>query len=114
MMWFRFILTAILLGVAVFSFASAVLGNFRFGFVMNRIHAAGIGDTLGLSSVALASMIGSGETMTILKLLLIVVFMWCTSPVSIHFLGEIEYYMDSSVDAHTKRYDRKEDSHDPV
>ena len=112
MMWFRFILTAVLLGIALFSFASAVLGNFRFGFILNRIHAAGIGDTLGLSCVVLAAMTGSGEGMTILKLLLIALFMWCTSPVSTHFLGQIEYYMDPSVDTHAKRYDRKEDSHD--
>ena len=114
MEWFRFIITAMCLGIAVFAYTSAVFGTFRFGFIMNRIHSAGIGDSAALLFVVLASIIGSGEIMTILKLILVLVFMWCTSPVSTHFIGQIEYYMDSSVDAHTKRYDRKEDSHEPV
>ena len=105
MEWFRFALVAFFLALAVFSFASAVLGVSRFGFIMNRIHAAGIGDTLGLFSAALAVMIGSGEAAVILKLILIVVFLWCTSPVSTHFLAQIEYYMDRLLHEHVKRED---------
>ena len=110
MEWFRFILTAVLLAVSVIAFASGVAGNFRFGFVLNRIHAAGIGDTLGLLCAALAVMIGSGEAAVILKLILIVVFMWCTSPVSTHFLGQIEYYMDDTLDEHVRREDEDDDN----
>jgi len=110
MEWFRFVLTALLLGFAVFSFASAVLGVFRFGFIMNRIHAAGIGDTAALFCVVLASMIGTGDAMTILKLVLVLIFMWCSSPVSTHFLGQIEYYMDKQLDRYVEREDRHESS----
>ena len=110
MEWFRFFLTALFLGIAVFSFASAVLGTFRFGFIMNRIHAAGIGDTVALLCVVLASVIGSGEVMTILKLILVLVFMWCTSPVSTHFLGQIEYYMDPQLNRFVEREDQHESS----
>ncbi|MBO5520398.1 MAG: monovalent cation/H(+) antiporter subunit G [Eubacterium sp.] len=108
MEWIRFILTAVCLGIAVFSFATAVLGTFRFGFIMNRIHSAGIGDTAALFFVVLASVIGSGELMTILKLVLVLVFMWCTSPVSTHFLGQIEYYMDRTLDQNVEREDQHE------
>ena len=104
MEWFRFWLTAALLIFSLFCFTSAVLGTYRFGYALNRIHASGIGDTLGLSAAVAASMIGSGELMTILKMLLIVVFMWFTSPVSAHFLGQIEYYMDRSMEEHTRHY----------
>ena len=110
MEWFRFVLTALLLGFAVFSFTSAVLGVFRFGFIMNRIHAAGIGDTAALFCVVLASMIGTGDAMTILKLVLVLIFMWCSSPVSTHFLGQIEYYMDKQLDRYVEREDQHESS----
>ena len=108
MEWVRFIFTAVFLVLGLIAFASAVLGNFRFGFVMNRIHAAGIGDTLALLCTAVAVMIGTGEAGVILKLILIVAFMWCTSPVSTHFLAQIEYYMNRHLDDYVEREDDHE------
>ena len=43
MEWIRFFITAALLLLGMISFISAVIGVYRFGFVMNRMHAAGIG-----------------------------------------------------------------------
>ena len=90
--WIRFYITAALLLVGLFSFVSAVIGVYRFGYVMNRMHAAGIGDTLGLGCIILAMAVSSGLDMDTLKLLLLVFFMWFTSPVSTHFLGQVEYF----------------------
>ena len=98
MEWIRFAVTAVILAFAVFSFASAVIGNLRFGQVLNRFHAAGIGDALGLSAAVLAAVIGSGEVFTVLKLLLIMAFLWLTSPVSTHFLSQIEYRAGMNAD----------------
>ena len=110
MEWVRFTITAVLLAVSVFSFASAILGVYSFGFIMNRIHSAGIGDSAALLFVVLATIIGSGEIMTILKLILVLVFMWCTSPVSTHFIGQIEYYMNLHLDQYVEREDKHESS----
>ncbi len=110
MEWVRFVLTAILLAISVASFASAVLGVYSFGFIMNRIHASGIGDSLGLFCAAAAVMLGSGELVVILKLILIVIFMWCTSPVSTHFIAQIEYYMDRKLDSYVEREDQNDGS----
>ena len=90
--WIRFAIAAILMILALCSFIAAVTGAYRFGFVMNRMHAAGIGDTLGLLSVTAGLVIASGFNMTSLKLILIIFFMWFTSPVSSHFLSQIEYF----------------------
>ena len=109
MAWFRFALTAFFLALSVFSFATAVFGVSQFRFVMNRVHAAGIGDTLGLGAVVLGVMLGSGEAAVAAKLLLVVVFMWCTSPVTTHFIGQIEYHMNRSLSKYVKR----EDLHEP-
>ncbi len=92
MEWVRFWIVAILFVISLICFTSAVLGVWRFGYMMNRIHAGGIGDSLGVLCALLAIMIGKGEFMDILKLLLMGLFMWFTSPVATHFLSQIEYY----------------------
>ena len=92
MEWVRFFIVAGLLLIGLFSYVSAVIGIYRFGFVMNRMHAAGIGDTLGLLCVTLALCVSSGINLDTAKLLLMIFFMWFTSPVSTHFLSQVEYY----------------------
>ncbi len=93
--WIRFALTAVLLIGALVSFAFAVFGVYRFRFVMNDIHSAGIGDTLGLFCVTAALMISAGFSFDTLKLALLIVFMWFTSPVSSHFLGQVEFFTNA-------------------
>jgi len=110
MEWFRFCITASLLTIALFSFISAVVGNYRFDFIMNRIHSAGIGDTVGVLFCAIAVAVGIGAPSVILKIALVLVFMWCTSPVATHFLGQIEYYMDDTLDEHMRREDEDVDN----
>ena len=73
--WIRFGLTAAFLLFAVFTFAAAVIGVSRFGFVMNRLHAAGIGDTLGIFAIAAGLVIATGLKMEALKLVLLVFFL---------------------------------------
>ena len=89
--WIRFGVSAVLLIFGLFCFAAAVLGVFRFGFVMNRVHASGIGDTLGLLCVIASCVISCGVNITSAKLILVLVFLWFTSPVSAHFLGQVEF-----------------------
>ena len=90
--WIRFVLIAVLLLGALLSFALAVFGVYKFGFVMNRIHSAGIGDTLGLFAVTAALILASGFSFDTLKLALLVLFLWFTAPVSSHFLGQVEFF----------------------
>ena len=92
MTWIRFILTAFFLLAGLFCFLSAVTGNLRFGFVMNRIHSAGVGDTLGLLCVVLGLAAASGFRLETLKLVLVLIFLWVASPVSTHFLSQVEYF----------------------
>ena len=90
--YIRFGLSAVLLIAGLFSFVSAVAGNYRFRFVMDRIHSAGIGDTLGLLCVTLSLAVASGLRMATLKLVLVLAFLWMGSPVSTHFLSQVEYF----------------------
>ncbi len=68
---------------------TAVLGVSRFRFSLNRIHAAGMGDTLGLMLIALAAVVYTGLNGITLKILAIVAFFWLTSPVSSHLIGRL-------------------------
>ncbi len=110
--WIRFALTAACLIAGVFCFASAVTGVFRFGFIMNRMHASGIGDTLGLFLVIAGLVISSGISFDSLKLALLVFFMWFTSPVSAHFLGQIEYYSNRNLYRFVERKEGTDGSDD--
>lgn len=100
MEWVRFWITAALLAAGLAGFACAVLGAWKFGFIMNRMHAAGIGDTLGILCVIAALCIAPGRTMDNLKLVMLVFFMWFSSPVSTHFLGQVEFYTNRHLAEH--------------
>lgn len=101
--WIRFWITAALLVIGLISFFAAVVGNYRFGYILNRVHAGGIGDTQGLLFVVLALVVSCNSALDILKLGLLVVFMWNTSPVSSHFLSQIAYYTDRELWNHVDR-----------
>ena len=95
--WIRFGLAACFLMASVFFFLTAALGvNKRsFDFVLNRMHAAGIGDTMGLLCALLGVAAASGWGWHLTKLLFVAVFMWLTAPVSSHLLAETELFTSS-------------------
>ena len=108
--WIRFFITAALLLCGMTAFTAAVIGANRFGFSMNRMHAAGIGDTMGLFFVIAGVLVADGLHLDSLKLTFIVLFMWFTSPVASHFLSQIEYYTNPDLYSHMKRKPLKKDS----
>ena len=80
--------TLVFLGVAVMLIG--VIGTFRFHYVLNRMHAAALNDTLGLVLVLIGLMVLVGISWQALKLLSIIVFMWLASPVMSHLIGRAE------------------------
>lgn len=106
--WILFGVVAILLILALICFTAAVIGAYRFGFVLNRMHAAGIGDSLGLLCVTAAVVAATGFCMDSLKLILLIVFMWFTSPASSHFLSQVEYFTNEHLYRYTDRKTEEE------
>ena len=88
--WIRFSLTALLLAASVFIFVSEVLGVGRFGYALNRMHAAAMGDTLALLFACVGLCVGASDVSVVIKLLVLVVFMWMASPVSSHLIARTE------------------------
>ena len=80
--------TLVALGVAVMIIG--VIGTFRFRYVLNRMHAAALNDTLGLVLVLAGLMVLVGFSWQAMKLLSIIVFMWLASPVMSHLIGRAE------------------------
>ncbi len=76
--------------MGMFVFGVALLGVYRFQYVMNRMHAAAMGDTLGLLLCIIGFCILSGNLFLILKFVLVVLFLWMTSPVTSHIVGKVE------------------------
>ena len=103
----RVIFAGIFLALAVFIFFSEVLGFYKFKYVMNRMHAAAMGDTLGIASVLIAVAILTGELVPILKLLLILVFMFLTGPVVTHLIAGAEVETHKNAGHEYREVDRR-------
>ena len=107
--WIRLIIGSAFLICGLVIFFTELFGVFDFHYVLNRMHAAAMGDTLGISSCLLGLMFFSGFNFTTLKLALIVLFLWCTSPVSSHVLARLEVATNDNLDTHCLIYDDLQD-----
>ena len=101
----RFLLgTAFLLcGLAIFIIE--IFGNYRFGYVLNRMQAASIGDSFGIVLCLVGMMFYFGWSLSCLKLLFVEIFLWCSSPVSSHLVAKLE----AETNEHLEREVRIED-----
>lgn len=63
------------------------IGVLRFPDVYSRMHAAGLTDTLGAALMLFGLMLQAGPTMVTVKLIIILVFLWFTSPTSSYALA---------------------------
>ncbi len=104
--WIKFIAGAgfLLAGLAIFILE--MVGVFRFHYVLNRMHAAAMGDTLGIGSAMLGLIIMNGFNFTSLKLFLVIVFLWISSPVSSHLIARLEITTDEEPDSHYRTADK--------
>ena len=88
--WIRLILTALLMTAGLVVFAIGVFGVYRFKYALNRMHAAAINDTLGVSLCLLGLAISAPDGFAALKMLLVVAFLWISAPVSSHLICRLE------------------------
>lgn len=86
----QFILGVGFLLAGLYIFAVELIGVFKFKYVLNRMHAAAMGDTIGLGLSLIGLMILCGWNYTSLKMALIIVFLWLASPVSSHLIARLE------------------------
>lgn len=104
--WIKFIVGAFFLLMGLAIFVLEIIGVFRFKYVLNRMHAAAMGDTLGIGSSLIGLIILNGFNFTSLKLFLVLVFLWFSSPVSSHLIARLEVTTDEEPDKHYKKADK--------
>ena len=88
--WIRFAAGVGLLLMGLGIFMLQIFGVFKFQYVLNRMHAAAMGDTLGIGVSMSGLILLSGLNYTSLKMALIIVFLWLASPVSSHLISRLE------------------------
>ena len=101
--WIRFAIGALFVVSGMFVMVTAVVGNLKFKYVLSRMHAAGLGDTMGIFLIFAGVSILSGNAGLILKLLAVIVFLWLSSPVASHMIMKMEIDSGSTADGTEER-----------
>ena len=86
----REIIAAICIIAGLVLFLLSIFGVYRLKYVLNRMHAAALGDTLGLFLIALGLLIIGKDVFHMLKYVLIILFFWLSSPIATHMIAKIE------------------------
>ncbi len=81
--------SALILVGAVF-YIITVIGNYKFKYVLNRMHAAGIADSLASVFVFAGCVVINGLSLTSLKLCIAAGCLFITAPVCSHMLAKLE------------------------
>lgn len=112
--WIIFALVAIFVLASLFMIFCGVLGVHKYKYVLNRMNAAALIDTLALLLMNIGLVIAtiyryassgefsSGTVLTIFKIFLIVVVMWLTSPISGHLISKLEYVTNEKIEEEIK------------
>ena len=99
----RIVIAIVLISIGMIFILLSCIGVFRMKYALNRMHAAAIADTCGLFFCIAGLCVLSGFTFMTLKLILILVIFWLTSPISGHLIsnmikttGKDELYKNAS------------------
>ena len=103
----RLIACILLTGTGLCCLVSGVVGVFRFKYSLNRIHAAALMDTVGILLMLLGVSVATGFNVTSAKILVVIAFLWMTSPVSGHLIGRMEITINDDLDKSMAVIDRE-------
>lgn len=109
MEWIRFILGIAFIIMGLLVFVIQLIGVYKFKYILNRMHAAGMGDTMGLSLCLIGTIFLFGISFTSLKVALIIAFLWLASPVSSHLIAKLEVTTNPHLDEYCRVVDQEEE-----
>ncbi len=87
----KMVLISIFMLGGLFFFMVGTIGILRFPDVFTRAHSAAKCDTLGALLCMLALILYNGFDFVSLKIFLIIIFVWVTSPIATHLIAKAEY-----------------------
>ena len=94
----QFIFAAILIVPGVVIMILETFGIFHIKYVLNRMHAAAMGDSLGILLIACGVMICFGISFTTLKILCVVLLYWVAAPTCSHLLAGFEVFTNDHLE----------------
>ena len=108
----RLIACGLLTAAGLCCLVSGVVGVFRFKYALNRLHAAAILDTVGILLMLLGVIVATGFNFTSAKILVVIAFLWLTSPVAGHLIGRMEITINDDLDKSMAVIDRETVEHE--
>ena len=100
-MTIRTILGVALICLGVVVVLIAALGLLRFKETLDLIHAGALADTMGVFLVLAGVMVLWGVTVASAKLVLALVILWVTNPVSAHLIARMELVTGRGIEPDT-------------
>ena len=96
-MTIRLIISALFILAGLHIIITALIGNFRLNYVLNRMQIGATADTLGAILMLIGIIIKIGFSMISLKLIIKVAFFWIASPVASHYLARTEVIANDKI-----------------
>lgn len=85
------ILSGLSIGVGIVALITGSIGLLRLPDLYSRTHAVGMMDTAGVGFIILGLIIHEGLTLISVKLALIGIFLFFTSPIATHAVAQVAY-----------------------
>ena len=82
-------------GILIYIFE--IIGIIKYKYLLNRMHAAGMGDTLGIFMCLFGLILISGINYTSAKIALVIFFLWFASPTASHLISKLEVDTDEEI-----------------
>ena len=95
--YLRFGIGTLLIAIGLLIIVLAIIGIYRLNYILNRMHVAATCDTLGMLFILVGLVLIEGVSFTSLKLALIVLFFWLSSPICSHLIAKIESRTNKNV-----------------
>jgi len=92
----RAVIASLLLLAGAVTFGLSIAGVFRFKYVLNRLHASAIADTIGTMFISLGLIVLRGFSLASVKLIIIVIALWVTGPVCTNRIASAEVSSDKA------------------
>ena len=95
--WIRFGLVVFFFAAGLIALFISLFGVFRMKYSLDKLHASAVTDTLVLMCFLSACIIVAGASITTVKLIIILLMQWCTSPVVAHAFSKAKVTTDEKL-----------------
>ena len=102
----RLWIVAALFAAGALTIVLSISGIFRFRYVLNRMHAAALIDSLALGCILAGLVLMTWNLQFVPKLLVILAVQWISSPIASHLVGQMEVRTDADSRHHMKTEDQ--------